>query len=356
MAKKIELSGAIWSWMAEDFKRDLKTAKGEDIEVMINSPGGSVFSGLEIFNLLLNYDGKVTTHIMGLAASMASVIALAGDDVIAEENSIYMIHNARSVVYGDQIQMRKIATILESMSNMFAKTYSEKTGKKISEIAEKMNDESYFFGNEMKDYGFVDKIIKSVKKKKKSDVKAQAVIEIEKFISELQENEISMEDIEKIAASIEPISVKSVSTPENKGNIKPKEKPMSLEKLMAEDPGIKAEVEALVQKNYDQGKKDGKLEVEARITAASPFIGKTEYPEAITNLAVKVVTGKENPTALKGAVVAFDAMKEQTASEEAKKENPEETPAGDDSVVSEDGSVKNEADYQAQLKKAKGGA
>lgn len=363
MVKKLELIGAIYPWSdsIRNLRSELSKQSNEDLEIDINSPGGMVTLGIELFNRAKRYHGNVQMNIIGQAASMATYFALAGDEVVVEENSIFMIHDALGFVGGNAKEVRKFSDILESMSNLIALKYVEKTGKSMKDIRAKMGDETFFFGEEIKTFGFADRVLKSEKNKTKAEAKSESLIEITSCIEEMKKHEINDSDLNKIAAHIDfekqtYNSAQSAETP-GKGNIKPKEKiTMSLKDLMAKDPGIKAEVEALMKAEHDKGFTAGKENVQARIKAASPYIGKTEYPEAITNLAVKVVTGDEDPTALKGAVVAFDAMKQQAESKKAKGENEEDTPPGGESDdISEDGTVSNEAEYQASIAKGKGG-
>ena len=363
MVKKLELIGAMYPWQESihNLRDELSKESNEDLEININSPGGIITLGIELFNRVKKYPGNVKMNIMGQAASMATYFALAGDEIVVEENSIFMIHNAQGYSFGDYKEMQKMTNLLDAMTNLIALKYVEKTGKSMKDIRAKMDDETYFFGEDIKKYGFADTVLKSDKKKTKAEAQANALIEITSCCDEMKKHEINDGDMNKIAAHLDfekqiNNSASSVETPD-KGNIKPKEKVMSLEELMAKDPGIKAEVEALGKAQYDQGLEAGKSQIQARIKAASPYIGKTEYPEAITNLAVGVVKGEKDPTALEGAVVAFDAMKEESKSKTAKTEGGKETPPDPNNTdISEDGSVSNEAEYQASIKKAKGGA
>lgn len=363
MAKKLELIGAMYPWMdsVRNLRDELSKESNEDLEININSPGGIITLGIELFNRAKRYPGNIKMNIMGQAASMATYFALAGDEVVVEENSIFMIHNAQGIAIGDYKTMQKMTNLLDAMTNLIALKYVERTGKDMKLMREKMDDGTYFFGKEIKDFGFADTIIKSKKPKKKAEAKAEALIEITSCLDEMKKHEVNESDMDKIAAHLDfekqtYNSAQSAATP-GKGNIKPKEKiAMSLKDLMAKDPGIKAEVEALEKAKYDQGLEAGKSEIQAKIKAVSPYIGKTAYPEAITNLAVKVVTGEEDPTALKGAVVAYDAMKEQAKSEAAKEEAAKkETIGGTTGEIAEDGTVSTEAEYQALTKKAKEG-
>jgi ATP-dependent protease ClpP protease subunit len=201
MSKTIIIDGVIgWDTYPRGIRNQLDDAKGEDIIIEISSPGGFVFDGLEIFNLLKNYEGKVTTHMMGLAASMASYIALAGDYIKIEKNSVFMIHNARAFQVGDQNALRKTADVLEGISNLLAHEYVNRSGKSFDEIVELMNNESFFFGDEIVKEGFADEIIESDKKPDKKQAIALAKVSIENCISAMKKSDNINSDFEKVAA------------------------------------------------------------------------------------------------------------------------------------------------------------
>lgn len=160
MAKEFTLEGEIgWEVDTWSVKNMLREAKGEDITVKFASPGGSVFTGLKIYNLFKNYSGNVDFHLIGEAASMGSYIPLAGNRVTAEPNVVYMIHNARSIISGDHNEMRKRADIIEGLSNLLRNEYVSRTGKTPEEITKMMDDETYLFGQEAVDAGFIDEIM-----------------------------------------------------------------------------------------------------------------------------------------------------------------------------------------------------
>jgi len=362
MAKKIDLIGAMYPWneSVESLIKVLADDTNGDLEISINSPGGMVTLGIDLFNRVRRYPGNIKMIITGMAASMATYFALAGDEVVVEDNSIFMIHNASGYAYGDYKEMLKFGNLLDSMTNLIALKYVEKTGKDMVDIRAKMDDELYLFGQEIKDFGFADRVIETKKDKDKKKAQAEAMIEITSCLEEMKKHEISDSDMNKIAAhlstEVKTPHTEAPKTPENKGNNNQTEvKSMSLKELMAKDPGIKAEVEALVNEAKTQGFTDGKAEITARITAAEAYVGKTEYPEAVTNLAVQVLKGEKDPAALEGAVVAFDAMKQANATAAAAGETEEqgETPGEQPEGVTEGGEVKNEADYDASLEKIK---
>lgn len=156
----IEITGEIgWDVTADSIKSQLAKANGQDVIFEIASPGGSVFEGVEIFNAIRNYEGKTTSKLMGLAASMGSYIPLAADKVLAEDNAVYMIHNVWTMVAGDADDLQDEAELLENLNKLLAAEYVAKTGKSEKEILKLMDDETWLFGEEIKSEGFVDEMI-----------------------------------------------------------------------------------------------------------------------------------------------------------------------------------------------------
>lgn len=148
-----------WDVTDKEFINALKNETG-DVEIHINSGGGSVFHGISIFNAIKAYNkGKVTVTITSLCASIASYIALSADKVKAYDNAVYMIHNASVGAWGDHRELTKKAEILKGLTGIIAKAYLDKTAMGEAEIETLMNDETFFYGAEMLDYGFVDEII-----------------------------------------------------------------------------------------------------------------------------------------------------------------------------------------------------
>lgn len=164
---KIELSGTVSSWgrfSADYVKQELKKADG-DITIEINSYGGSVFEGIEIFNALQNYDkGVVTTVNTSICASIASLIYLAGDKKLAHDNASIMIHKAWNIAWGNSEEMAKEVKILNSIDTVLAKTYNYHNSKTIDENMLLMSDETWYIGEEeLLESGFVDEFIKTDK-------------------------------------------------------------------------------------------------------------------------------------------------------------------------------------------------
>ena len=216
----IKIDGEIgWDITARDFKEKLDSKSG-DVTIEISSPGGSVYQGVEIFNAIKSYDkGEVTTVITSIAASMASYIALAGDNIKAYDNAVYMIHNASVFSWGDARALRKSAMIVESLSNLLAKEYILKTGKTAEEIAKMMDEETYLFGSEILEMGFVDEIISSEKEIDSSSATALASESVKACMSSYKDH-FEKEDSAQVAAILKDceISNKTVTIPTAKSD------------------------------------------------------------------------------------------------------------------------------------------
>lgn len=173
---KFLIDGEIGPWgVTTATVREYLNSITGDVEVTLNSPGGSVFEGISIHNEFKQYDKGTVTMVMGsLVASITTYIAMAGDKIIAHDNSTFMIHNAWTFAYGDGNELRKTADILDGLTSIIAKKYVSKTGKSKEEIKLAMDVESYYFGNEILDYGFCDEIISTDKENTKEETLALA--------------------------------------------------------------------------------------------------------------------------------------------------------------------------------------
>lgn len=140
------------------FKQELTSGEG-DITVWINSPGGDVFAAAQIYNMLMDYKGNVTVKIDGLAASAASVIAMAGTTVQMSPVAMMMIHNPATIAIGDSSEMRKAIEMLDEVKESIMNAYEIKTGLSRSRISHLMNAESWFNAKKAVELGFADKIL-----------------------------------------------------------------------------------------------------------------------------------------------------------------------------------------------------
>jgi len=155
---------------AQKFVDDIKGLDGRDITLHINSVGGEVFEGMAMHSIIKNRKGKTTAYIEGIAASIATVVALAADEVVMSENSLFMIHNAWGSIQGDANEMMKQAQVLEKISNEIAEVYVKKTGRYYDEIMDLMDNETWMTAEEAFEYGFIDRISDAIKVAAKADV------------------------------------------------------------------------------------------------------------------------------------------------------------------------------------------
>lgn len=164
----IEISGQIGTDLTyDDFRKEMQGQSG-DIELMINSPGGSVHEGIGIYNTIAEYSGKVTAYVNGIAASIASVIAMAADEVVVYQNSQMMIHKAWTVAIGNSDDFRSLVGVLDILDSDIARIYSEKTGKSEAAIIEAMSGETYYTAEQAVDFGLADSV-KIVAKRKQRE-------------------------------------------------------------------------------------------------------------------------------------------------------------------------------------------
>lgn len=217
--KKIRITGYIgYDYSSGSIADDLREAGGEDLDIHIASPGGSVFDGIDIFNQIRDYKrdnpkSRITVTLKGLAASMASYIAAVpvADKVRAEDNAVFMIHNPWSFAVGDHKEMQKTADFLSGLASILAVAYVRRTGKTKADISAMMDKETWLFGDEIKDAGFVDEIVESTDDNGKPAARLDknaaigaARVEFAKMQKTMKDLE-TPEDIDKAAALIRPM-------------------------------------------------------------------------------------------------------------------------------------------------------
>lgn len=148
-----------WGITAQRFAQDLKSVGDVSlINLRIHSPGGDVFEGNAIYNLLKSHPARVDVYIDGLAASMASVIAMAGDTIYMPENAMMMVHKPWGIQGGDADDMRRYAELLEKVEGTLVQAYVSKTGKSEDEIKALLKSETWMTGREAVEAGFADQL------------------------------------------------------------------------------------------------------------------------------------------------------------------------------------------------------
>lgn len=152
------------------FKDELNADSG-DITVWINSPGGDVFAAAQIYNMLRDYKGHVTVKIDGLAASAASVIAVAGDTVLVSPVAMMMIHNPATLAMGNTKDMEAAIAMLNEVKESILNAYVDKTGLSRNKLSKMMDDETWFNAKKAVELGFADEVLFAAEEKKKPEEK-----------------------------------------------------------------------------------------------------------------------------------------------------------------------------------------
>lgn len=145
------------SFSASDIDSALNNAGDNDVTINLNSPGGDAFDGIAIYNRLKRHKGKVTVHVDGWACSAASIIAMAGDEVIMETGSMMMIHEASTFAWGTKQDLRKEADVLEQLEQGIVDIYQTKSTLEREDIVEKVDAETWMSARTAVEYGFADK-------------------------------------------------------------------------------------------------------------------------------------------------------------------------------------------------------
>ena len=192
------------SWFDDEvspalFKNDLMAGDG-DITVWINSPGGDTVAAAQIYNMLMDYPGKVTVKIDGIAASAASVIAMAGEKVLVSPVSMMMIHNPSTIAYGDTEEMRKAIEVLNEVKESIINAYEIRTGLSRNKLSRLMDAETWMNANKAIELGFADEILARTEEMEQPDVSM-----------EFSETQITNSLLSKIgkAAAIKPKTTKA---------------------------------------------------------------------------------------------------------------------------------------------------
>lgn len=172
MPKKINIKGDIvqsgdkwiYDWLGieatspQDVNKVLNEANGQDVEVDINSGGGDIFAGSEIYTALRSYKGNIQINIVGIAASAASVIAMAGKSKITP-TGLFMIHNVSSKAQGDYRDMQHQAEVLKTANQSIANAYKEKTGLTDAELLKLMDKETWMSAENAVKNNFIDEVM-----------------------------------------------------------------------------------------------------------------------------------------------------------------------------------------------------
>lgn len=302
---------------------------GKAVTVNINSPGGSVFEGIAIYNLLRAHKGEVTVRVVGLAASAASVIAMAGDRIQMGEASFLMVHNVWLMAIGNRHDLRQVADTIEPFDDALAAVYASRTGIDKAEIAQLMDAETWMNTEDAIDRGFADESMPNDKLQKTDDaanlqrdrvVLHNALAKAGLSRSRRRELIRNLAGMPSAAGNAMPGAGDPGpgTSPAAEPQTLPKGDTMNLEQLRAQHPEL---AQALVDEGYAKGKAEGASEgaaaerqriqdVEAQampgheqLIAELKFDGKTSGAEA----ALQVVAAEKAKNGAALAQIKADA-------------------------------------------------
>ena len=180
------------------FKEELNSGEG-DITVWINSPGGDCVAAAQIYNMLTAYKGNVTIKIDGIAASAASVIAMAGNKVLMSPVSMMMIHNPATIAFGDHKEFAKAIEMLDEVKESIINAYVIKTGLSRTKLSHLMDSETWMNANKAVELGFADEVISS--EDSKEDTSNMAVMFSRKAVNNALYNKVAAK-VEKAKPSV----------------------------------------------------------------------------------------------------------------------------------------------------------
>ena len=241
---------------AKSFINEIKQIPNDtSVLLRINSPGGSVIDGLAIYDAISRMPQKVTARIEGIAASMASVIALAADEVIMSENSLYMIHNVWGGEVGDSDDLRKAADLMDKMGERLINIYVSKTGQTEEQIRSWMDEETWFNSLEAQEAGFINLVEEPIKMAamfdiKKYDYKNTSLVE--KLFNNLKKGKMEKE-FENLKTFISDIFNKASEIKE----VKILDNQEVSNKMIAIEESIEESSKAIVELNGSIVEKDG---------------------------------------------------------------------------------------------------
>lgn len=342
------------SWFSEgitaDYVREeLQKAGSEDIRITIDSPGGDVFDCISIFNVIRDFcrthSNKITTYIRGLAASAASVIALAASDVneenkiVIESNSVFMIHNGLTYCTGNRHDLRSCADRLEKIADkMMTDVYVKKTGRAAKDIEKDMDTETWLYGQEIIDAGFADGFVENSNQEEESQKAAYVAVAKNSFNKMKIAAQTNLIQRMAMSESVKLESAGGANGKPDKNNMEGCK--MTAEELKKNNPDVYA---AIVAEGEAKGASDER-ERASRLLAMGEKCGCTDY-------ALECIKNNANPT--DSAVIdAFMDKKVAAQVIAAQKEDEEKIP---NIVPPKDNTQRDNAAVMAAFEKELGG-
>ena len=256
-----------WDISARSFIDELQAIDADQIDLHINSPGGAVFDGVAIQNSIKHHKANVTVYIDGIAGSIASIIALAGDQVMIADNAYVMIHNPSSIVWGEAADMIKEAEVLDKLADGLAGDYARQMDITIEEARALMDAETWYLGQEAVDAGYADSTF--------AGTQAAASFDLKRFSAKAPKAAIERFSAKAPKAAIERFT-QSPRGDEPNATVDPKEKPMAkattpkadTDTEPTTDPATDTDVDPGTQTETSEVSEVTEQDVEAAVEAA----------------------------------------------------------------------------------------
>lgn len=166
-----------WGVQAKDFVSQLNSVQASEIEVEINSPGGDTFAGVTMYNALRASGKQVTTKVMGVAASAASLVFMAGDKRVMPANTMLMIHDPWTITAGNAAELRETADMLDKVGGSVRATYAARSGLDDAKLTEMLSKDTWLTADEAKEHGFATDVVEEVAVQAKFDLARAALPE-----------------------------------------------------------------------------------------------------------------------------------------------------------------------------------
>lgn len=292
-----------WDVQSRDFVRQLKELdKGTTLRVRINSGGGSAFEGLAIYHALRKYSGHKIVEIDALAASAASIIAMAGDEIIMPKSTFIMIHNGWTWMDGNAQELKHAAEVMTELDKSMANIYASRTGQEFDTIKTMMDEETWLSADTALALGFATSTVE--------DVPIAAMVQGENYVVNGVEFNNKIPDFikQKVHASAQANA--QINLNSKKGN-----KPMDLQELLAQYPEICEQIKA---QGYKDGIKAGITAERARfqeiekieVPGHKDLINDAKYQSGITaaDLSMAILAAEKTARSLQAQNNAQDAL------------------------------------------------
>ncbi|WP_187445338.1 head maturation protease, ClpP-related [Bacillus infantis] len=298
-AGELSLYGTVseWSWWDDEitprkFRDDINNlGEVEEIVVKLNSQGGDVFAGLHIYQVLKEHKAHITVRVEGLAASIASTIAMAGDKVIMPKGSMMMMHNPWTYTAGEANELRQTADVLDSIRDALVEVYVAKTGLDEEEIKSLLDSETWMTSSQAVERGFADEIEENLQISASIRGKTAVINGVEMDWSQFEDAPELPKEAGAVPSVLDKVSAVLASRPKSEPKQEPKPQPtasneLTIEALASKHPDLYAAVLAeATQKERDRIKALDEL---STVPSAKAIIEKAKYETGATAEAVAV--------------------------------------------------------------------